>query len=1086
MYALSDFQDGNSYINGTGSLTIGASGIDLTYFYFKIYPQIILGTNQTWVLNNSSRSSYIRLYNGLSGSGTLTLETSATEKRGSATFYYEGTPELATFTGGIKLYKDREQNAFLGAEYVVGEILSSTNLGFGTGPISGNNGSFTFRTSASSGGSTPGYILSITNDLVAEKGTFRLGLDQGPNVANIPNMHLTGKIDLGGLLTCENSRYGTTPVVAGDITLRQNMAARMGLSGIHDDYATVKTIYSSTIADGEGNYGSPLILQNHNSTMTMSGAAAGMTYENGTVVELCGSEYNAQSRSGCITVDAASKLGTGDVKILPGGMLNLNAESNIADGKIVEVQGSSLAKGVLALSYDGLPELEGSGVLAIDDTFSSSLDMSTLGDGYMFLGSRDTGTFSGSSFIPGVGNLYRLGGGNSTKTLTISTSVLTGTAGLQVGSPVFRGNGIVYLTKTNTFSGEINVIGRPTHWREPDLAIKGSELIVQANSAGGSPFGNTNANISLCNGRLNVNETYSATPPLVVRKEQLSIEGRGRLYMNCNSYETHMKFGSLVRQNRGVLTIDTRRQKLGDKERILFETAPTVVNGMLPPWILSEKDASSADDQHFLSYDETFGVDHFSNYVTDINAVTATDVFGGSGGALTADRTCYAVRTKAALTGAFTLDIGSGGLILDSSSADIGCNIDFGTAEGIIYNNDIPDITGKISGSGGLTISSYDGHVILRNIENDFTGGIYVNGGTLYADFDTDAAHGSLGPTSNDIYLNGGLLCQHKETGYLGSYLSVDRTITLGTSGGAIMGLSKTESGILPVHSKITGSGMLTIDQQNRDIYSGQVTLSNPANDYTGGTIVPPNVLLPSETSGDITDYKGALKATEEATLGTGDLLIGTYAGAVLEGDTNVNSEANVHLAMFSDLWVTAPAPSFGSLSGSGDVILGSSGTSTELTIGGTDKNSVFYGCIYEKSVANACSITKVGSGLFKLYGEHDYTGDTTVEEGTFSLLGSIAGNLVVDSGANLMAVVKEDGTALLGHVKGDIDFNGNLTLEIPEGYDVPMGTTMTVLTCDGTITGDVESLPEGFALTIVGDEVKVIRVAAGSLFIIQ
>jgi len=1078
----------HTYILGDGSLTLGASGFVVNGYYLDIYPNFIVSTNQTWVLNEGARATYFYLYGGLSGSGHLACETHATAYRGHAYFNYSGDPADVTLTGGLSMYRDVDIKADLRIQYLLGVMSAPTSFSFGTGEIKGDNGLFVAKATADSGGKTPGHIIEITNPLTVAAGGLVLLSDQGSNADNMPNIQFAGDIDLGGLLSAGSAQYGATAPLTGDITIRQSLAARSGLCGRQYSYASRSSQCDGGISDGLGNFGNPLIMRNHNMYLYIKGDAADMTYTGGTIIDQCGSDYNDSNRNANVDVDASSRLGVGDVTILPGGMLNLNAESNIEADKVVTVKSSDVANGVVAVSYDGLPEIEGSGgVLAIDNTFSSDLDMSALGDGDMFLGSRDTGTFSGSSLNPGIGNLYRLGGGFQKKVLTISSSVLTGTAGLQVGCAKQRGGGSVYLASPNDFSGDIDVIGLPAFWREPDILDHGSYLYGKADVNGGSPFGNTNGTISLHCGRLSLNQgVYSATPT-ITRKEVLSVEGRGRLYMDCGNYENHFKFGSLVRQNRGVLTIDTRRQSLGDKERILFETAPTVVNGMLPPWILSEKNATAADDQHFLTYAPTTGVDFFTNYVADINAVTATDVFGGLGGVLTADRSCYAVRTTSALTGDFTLNITGGGLILDDDAADIGCNIDFGVSEGVVFNNDIPFITGKISGSGGITFSGIDGHVILLNNENDFTGGIYINGGTLYADFDTDAAHGSLGPTSNDIYINGGGLCQHKESGNVGRYLSSERTVTLGTSGAYIAGGGLDGYSTIPllIHSKITGSGMLMVDMQGRDVLSGQIVISNPENDYTGGTFIYANSDYPAEGKGTALDYQGVLKATEEATLGTGDLMVGAYTTCVLQGNTNVNSEADVQVAMYSTLQIDATAPSFGGLSGSGDARLGTSGTATDLSIGGTDKNSVFYGMIYEITGATACSVTKVGSGIFKLYGAHHYAGATTVEEGAFSLLGSIAGNLVVDAGASLMAVVKEDGTALLGHVGGDIDFNGELTLEIPEGYSVPMGTTMTVLTCDGTVTGNI-SAEDGYKATIHNGEIQVTRAGGGTLLIIQ
>lgn len=1078
---INNYYNRHSYIMGDGTLILGGSGLDMTYYYLDIYPNIMLGTNQTWVLNRSSRSALIYLHGALGGEGGITLKAYPTDVRASSKLIYQGDPAATTFSGGITMYRDIDEQTYLGVQYELGVMSSPTSFSFGTGEIVGNNATFVAAATADSGGNTPGHIIQITNQLRVEEGGLVLISDQGSAAANMPNIQFSGDIDLGGVLSSGAGQYGAMAPVTGDITIRQSQAASPGLCGRQFDYVSRSSKVAGGISDGTGPFGNPLILRNHNESLYISGDAADMTYSGGTVIDQCGSDYNSYTKAACVNVDSGSKLGTGPVKILPGGVLLMNSKANV-EGNI-SIKESDVACGTLALAFDDLPDFESSGgVLAIDGTFSTELDMSALGDGNMFLGTRSGGTYSGSSLAPGNDNLYRLGGGVQYKTLTIPNGVLTGSAGLQVGQAKHRGGGSVYLTGINDFTGDIDIIGLPGFWREPDITDHGSELKGKANAAG-SPFGSSNSVVSLHCGRLHVTQGSASDTPAVIRKEQLIFEGRGRLYMDCSSYETHLTFGSIVRENRGILSLDTNQKNLGNKERVMIENPPLLTNGMLPPWFVAERDIMEADDQYFLTYDPTFGVDHFTNEVTDINAVTATDVFGGAGGTLTSDRTCYAVRTTSAVSGDYTLNITGGGLILDGSSADISCDIDFGSAEGIIFHNAIPEITGKISGNGGLTVSGVDGHVILRNTENDFTGDVYINGGTVYADFDTDEAHGSLGPTSNNIYINGGGLCQHKASGYTGSYLSSERTITLGTSGGYIAGASKTEPSILPVHSKITGTGMLIVDQENRSINSGMIVISNPQNDYTGGTLVPGDCNFPGPSL--FSKYYGTLKATEEATLGTGDLQVGGYVGALLQGNTNVHSEANVHVAMNGFVHLEAPAPSFGSLSGAGHVRLGTTSTATDLTIGGTDKNSEFYGIIYETEGAPACSVTKVGTGSFTLYGAHRYTGPTTVENGTFSLRGSIAGDLVVDEGAELMCVVRSDGSSSLGHVGGDIYCNGTLVLNIPEGYDVPLGTTMTVLTCDGTLIGDIHT-EDGYKVSSADGEIKLTRTAAGSVIIIQ
>lgn len=138
-----------------------------------------------------------------------------------------------------------------------------------------------------------------------------------------------------------------------------------------------------------------------------------------------------------------------------------------------------------------------------------------------------------------------------------------------------------------------------------------------------------------------------------------------------------------------------------------------------------------------------------------------------------------------------------------------------------------------------------------------------------------------------------------------------------------------------------------------------------------------------------------------------------------------------------------------------------------------------------EATGATPCSVNKVGTGAFTLYGAHEYTGTTTVSGGTLALHGSLAGGLTVASGGTLKVVVGEDGAVCLGSVSGDVVLNGSLELEVPDGVEIPMGATLTALTVGGTVTENLLSAPAGYRIGTDG-ALTLTRAATGTVIVVR
>jgi autotransporter-associated beta strand protein len=235
-------------------------------------------------------------------------------------------------------------------------------------------------------------------------------------------------------------------------------------------------------------------------------------------------------------------------------------------------------------------------------------------------------------------------------------------------------------------------------------------------------------------------------------------------------------------------------------------------------------------------------------------------------------------------------------------------------------------------------------------------------------------------------------------------------------------------------------------------------------------------------TGGDRTD--GRLTVTPEGSLGTGDLVVNAGLLATLQGDANLAPGATAQVAMNGRIGFESAAPLIGGLAGGGAVELGTMSSSTTLTVGGEDTSSVFHGRIAERSAAWPGALAKAGNGRFTLYGAHGYTGATTVQAGEFALHGSLAGDLAVNAGGTLLAVIDKGARVRRGHVAGDVTLAGTLAVGGEGGGDVPIGTALTVLTCGGTIRDNLSVRPAGYSVRPADGALTLIRVPVGTVFL--
>jgi autotransporter-associated beta strand protein len=319
------------------------------------------------------------------------------------------------------------------------------------------------------------------------------------------------------------------------------------------------------------------------------------------------------------------------------------------------------------------------------------------------------------------------------------------------------------------------------------------------------------------------------------------------------------------------------------------------------------------------------------------------------------------------------------------------------------------DVTGKISGTGGLTVNSNysqatapsnSGNPTLSN-SNDYTGTttingyIYLNSGGLSA----------LGADTSAVVLNSG-----------GFRLNGSGTVTRGISLTGNNGISKI-SGTTTLTGAISGGGNLDI----RGNFAGLTVIGG------AGAVV----------------LGGANTFSGTASLGPDGTLRLAHINALQNATLNMNLGDRSRV----DLSTNNLAYNIGGLTGSGNLNLGTGGGSGVVTIGNNNASNTYSGAL-----SGSAGLTKAGSGTQTLSGINTYTGDTTVSGGTLVLADNAGLTFVVtDGSANQLATSGSGAVTLSGDFTIDTSAvtvtDGTWTLVDlpPAAYAVAFSSTFTV-----------------------------------------
>ncbi|PTU74695.1 autotransporter domain-containing protein [Pseudomonas mangrovi] len=359
-------------------------------------------------------------------------------------------------------------------------------------------------------------------------------------------------------------------------------------------------------------------------------------------------------------------------------------------------------------------------------------------------------------------------------------------------------------------------------------------------------------------------------------------------------------------------------------------------------------------------------------------------------------------------TGVLTLD---GGTLQTTSSFTSSRATTLAAGGGTFNTNAGTTLTqsGQISGSGTLTKTG-TGTLLLNASNNNYTGGTVVSQGTLIAN---NFAITDIGNVTNNATLE----------------LSVDSSSTT-----------------INYHDSISGTGGLV-----KSGAGSVVLLGN--NSYSGGTTISAGILALLGTDGSLTgnviNNAGFVISRSNAYTFSGDISgTGTFtksgsATTTLTGNNTYSGNTTI----------TSGTLQVGTGGTTGSLGTGNTINNSTLTFNRSDDSS------YAGVISGTGTVTKQGAGTLNLSGANTYSGGTTVSAGTLqgnstSLQGNILNNAVVNFDQTADGVYAGVMSGTGGFIKSGA---GRLTLSAANTYIGNTTINDGTLAVNGSLMGDVQ-----------------------------
>lgn len=780
---------------------------------------------------------------------------------------------------------------------------------------------------------------------------------------------------------------GRTPKLTGNITITGLPNITFGSTDATDHYwmGNIGGSANGLIKSGGRN----LVLQGNNNFMgpLINIGDSGFIFNAGKTT----TPNELAVLSGLTRIASSGHIFGGGIRV-KGGRLALTA-GELFNGDI-ELISPILGLSMLNLEGNFEPTLSAtsSGTIAIDfNNYSTALDMSDIGNSYMYLGSSlSSGKYTATSLGAGADDVYRLGTGGGTLTFDSpdNNGVLTGNNDVEIGVNGVGENyaGTVVLNDANDFAGTITV--------NRDSTLQAN--VRAANE--GSPLGDETNPIVLKGGTLDINRGGQATAREPVVSGDLTVKGAGRVKLDASgSANADFTINSLILDNQdggSAMSLICSLSNQGLREFLRIQNPPTHLSGvsvdMLTPRL------RALNGPYFLHYDATHGL-MLQTSETDLDSAGSTDIALATGAkTVTGAKEVFALTCRNG-NGFAVSDGGSGKLVLlsggygtrnsQSGAIDIKVPVQFGpddaNVEGILCSQSIgggftPLLSGDVISDKGLTKFGNSGLQINANGNGGkqhlgLSGRITVLEGTLITSANGTASTDERFPYVTELILNGGDF----QTLINGQH---SMPIVVGPNGGTLSVSSSTSAYTIDLNGNISGDGTLK--------FTGKagININGTENTWSGGTIFA----LSGST----------INVSADSSLGSGDVRIQNSSGnIVLNGDSNIAPMAKVWITGGGLLLYYVGTVPIAELNGiGGSITLGpKSGTgTTKLQLGSQNGSMEIYSAINNNNTNNKRlgAVEKVGNGTLVLGGINGYTGGTEINAGTLIVNGILAKGL--------------------------------------------------------------------------------------------
>ncbi|ALM85474.1 hypothetical protein ASB57_23125 [Bordetella sp. N] len=1017
---------------------------------------------------------------------------------------YTGTTRAISVGSGGTLDIDAAANTFtLGQNLTGGGRL--TKAGAGTLALNGDNSALAGidlsagRLTAGSATALGAGPLNVTGSAALDSSSSGLALGNNVTIADGATLTNTGSNDLilngviaGGAantgslakqgastltLNGANTYGGGTTLAAGAIVLGNDGALGTGALNV--------TGAGQLLTSGTRVLGNDITLANAALTtggtddVTLNGTISGAgsliktgtdrltlngtnTYTGGTTLQAgtLGLGNNGALGAGALSVTGNAALDSAGALALTNNIAVINAGTNLTVAQTNDAALSGVISGDGGLVLGGNHTLTLSGIntyggdttltggtllLAADAALGSNGNAPTVGSlivtGPAAIGGTATGTdlsisntiqLGDTLTVTGPKNVALNGTVNGAGGLIKDASATTLTIGAvngYTGGTTLQGGTLQLLNGAALGTGGLAITGDAT-LRNGITGIPGGALVVANDVALGAALA-----VDGNGGPLTLNGVLSGGGTLLTAAgTDLTLNGQ-----NTYSGGTQIGGGTLTLGNDGAL--GSGGLTVAGTSTLVGAAPLTVANAVQLDALLNVDTAQAVTLNGNIA-----GAGGVTQLGTGTLTLNGTNTYGGG---TTLNGGTLVVGNSAALgTGALNVAVSS---TLDNGVAtalqnDVVLGGPAGTNLTVAGNNNL-ELDGDISGAGGLIKNGATGLILAGN--NDFTGGVALNGGALTLGSGTALGTGAL--TVNNagtINSTSTLLATNAITLNTGSTLTVNGANDLGL-GGVISGdgaLIKQDGGTLALIGANTYTGGTQLQ--------GGTLVGSATSFGTGGIATNAGTQLTFQQDTDGT-YGGALSGGGNVektgagilTLNGANSLTGGTVGVasgtlVAQGGQALTGAGLVRVDTGATLQLDG-SESIGTLAGGGQVAV----QSPAILALGANTDSSFDGVL-----TGTGGLSKIGTGTLALNGASTLSGNTDINAGTLALNGTLeSGAIIVHNGGTLSGNGQATGAVLvedLGHlnvnaINGGLSV-GSLTLSQDSQIDAGLGSAST------------------------------------------